>query len=97
MAEKTEKMISPQYLYDHPERFGGIMSVGKISGHPEYPVGVFKLMKNMFPDFPEKLAKDMKEFIVTTNDRRPAIFFGDDIVDLFEIPDEIYEEIKKFL
>lgn len=93
----SEKMISPQHLYEHPERFGGIMSIGKKSEHSEYPITVFRLMKKMFPDFPEKLAENMKEFIMTTKDGKVGIFFGNDTVELLEIPDEIYEEIKKFL
>lgn len=93
----TEKMISPQYLYEHPERFGGIMSIGKNSGNPEYPITVFNFMKKMFPDFPEKLAKDMKEFIVMIKEDKAGIFFGDDTVELLEVPDDIYNEIKRFL
>lgn len=93
----TEKLISPRFLYEHPERFGGIMAVGKKNNHPDYPVTLFRLMKKMFPDFPEKLAESMKGYIVTTKDGKPAIFFGGDIVDLYEIPDEVYNEIKKFI
>jgi len=93
----TDKMISPQYLYEHPERFGGIMAVGKKSGHSDYPVILFNLMKKMFPDFPEKLAESMRDYIVTTKDGKQAIFFGGDVVDLYEIPDEVYNEIKTFL
>lgn len=93
----TENMISPQYLYDHPERFGGMLGIGKKTGHPEYPVNVFRLMKKIFPDFPKKLAESMKEYIITTKEGKAAILFGDDIVDLFEIPDEVYDDIKEFL
>lgn len=93
----AEKLISPRFLYEHPERFGGIMVVGKKNNQPDYPVSLFRLMKNLFPDFPEKLAENMREYIVTTKDGKPAIFFGEDVVDLYIIPDEIYDEIKKFL
>lgn len=93
----AEKLISPQYLYDHPERFGGVIVVGKKSEHHDYSVSLFRFMKKMFPDFPEKLAGSMKEYIVQTKDGKPAIFFGGDMVDLYEIPDEVYDEIKKFL
>lgn len=93
----AETMISPQKLYENPEKFGGIMALGAISGHNDYPVNVFNLVKRMHPDFSERLASSMKEYIVMTKDNKPAIFFGKDTVNLIEIPDEIYEEIKKFL
>ena len=91
----SESMISPQFLYEHPERFGGVLSEGKKSDHPEYPISVFKLMKKMFPDFPKKLAISMKEYIMMTKEDKPAILFGDKVVELIEIPDEIFEEIKE--
>lgn len=92
----TEKqMISPQYLYDHPERFGGIMSFGKRSGHPDYPVILFRLMKQIFPDFPRKLASSMLGYIVMTEDHKPTIYFGKDVAELIEIPEEIFEELKE--
>lgn len=93
----SEKMISPRYLYEHPERFGGIMAVGKKSGNTDYPTALFKFMKRLFPDFPEKLADSIKEYVVMTKDGKAAVFFGDDVVDLYEVPDEVYEEIKTFL
>ena len=92
----TENMISPKHLYEHPERFGGIMRIGKKSGHPEYAINVFIFMKNVYPDFPKKLAEEMKDYIIMTNNK-PAIFFGDNVVELMEIPDYIYEDIKEFL
>jgi len=93
----VENMISPQEIYDDPGRFGGILSVGKKNGHPEYPVSVFGLMKKLFPDFPKKLATSMNGYIVMTKDNKPAILFGDKIVEVVEIPDEIFEEIKEYL
>lgn len=91
------RMISPQAIYDDPGRFGGISSVGKNSGHSEYPVSVFRLMKKMFSDFPKKLAISLNGYIVMTKDDKPAILFGDKIVEVVEIPDEIFEEIKEYL
>ena len=91
----TDSMISPQQIYENPEKFGGVLSAGKKSDHPEYPVSVFRLMKKMFPDFPKKLAISMKEYIVMTKENKPAILFGDKVVEIIEIPDEIFEEINE--
>jgi hypothetical protein len=92
-----KSMISPQKVYENPEKFGGILKVGKKNGHPEYPINVFELMIKIFPDFPKKLAASMEGYIVMTKDNKPAILFGDKVVELIEIPDEIFKEIEKYL
>lgn len=92
-----EKMISPREIYEHPEKFGGVLSSGERSGNSEYANSVYRLMKKMHTDFPEKLAESMKGFIVEGKDGKHGIFFGRDKVSFCEIPSEIYEEIKKFL
>ena len=93
----TEKMISPLSIYKNPERFFGVIIAGKKNGQLDYPIVVFDLMKRLFPDFPEKLAKSMKAYIMGTKDERPVIFFVKETREYIQIPDEIYEEIKKFL
>ncbi len=93
----TEKMVSPLSIYKSPESFCGVIVAGNKNRQLDYPVIVFNMMKRLFPDFPEKLAKNMKEYIVKTKDGRPAILFGKDSVNIYEIPDKIYGEIKSFL
>lgn len=95
----SEKMISPRDIYEHPEKFGGVLNSGRKSGNSEYASSVYRLMKKMYADFPEKLAVSMKGFILNTKDGKHGIFFGNDesnIADFCEIPDEIYDNIKKF-
>lgn len=93
----TEKLVSPLSIYKNPESFVGVIIAGKANGQLDYPVVVLNLMKKLFPDFPEKLARSMKEYIVTTKDGKMCVLFGKDVVDVCEIPDEIYEELKKIL
>jgi len=98
----AEKFISPKGIYEDPSKFAGIIKTGAKNGHPEYPVIIFNLMKKLYPEFKEKLGFSMKGYVTIGKDGKPYVFITKDgkndvYVEPFEVPSEIYDQIKEYL